>query len=345
MLSQKRTAALPSRRRAEKRPQPSRPDSGAERDDQRSHVYGPVPSRRFGFSLGVDILPFKTCSLNCIYCQLGRTPRQTVRRASYYREKDILAQVRQALASRQPIDYVTFSGSGEPTLNSLIGGLIRRIKKMTSIPVAVLTNSTLLTRRSVRQALLEADVVAPSLDAAKAADFRRVNRPPGSLHIGDIISGLEVFRRQFKGQIWLEVMLVKGINDSDRSISALKKAIARIRPDRVHLNTVVRPPAETGVRPLSPAELDHIRRTLGGNAEVIAGSGKRAPHGKDRDIRSAILAMARRRPVTLTDMTSALGENVSRILFHLERLERQGKVCRLKHGRSVFFRSSDAAAG
>jgi len=302
-----------------------------------------VPSRRFGFSLGVDIIPFKHCSLSCIYCQLGRTRRKTSRRASFYQEEEILAQVREALRSRRPIDFVTFSGSGEPTLNTLLGRVIRRIKSLTSIPVAVLTNGTLLSRPLVRRALLEADVVAPSLDAATPALFRKVNRPPASMKIDEIISGLEKFRRQFKGQIWLEVMLIKGVNDSASAISALKKAISRIHPDKIHLNTVVRPPAEKKARPLSPAALEKIKRTLGERAEIIAEFKKKARPGTEQEIRSAILAMARRRPVTLKDMAVALGENEARLLAHLDFLECRGRIRRLKHGRALFYQSNEQA--
>src|SRR4030042_1638360 len=178
-----------------------------------SHIYGPVPSRRLGFSMGVDILPYKTCSFDCIYCQLGRTGRRSGRRGHFFSSRDILHQIKQAIARSPRIDHITFSGSGEPTLNTGIGDIIRKIKKMTDIPVAVLTNSSFLSRKAARRAPRAAALVVPSLDAATAAAFRRVNRPLPSLKVEDIVGALAMFRREFTGQSWLAIMLVKGIND------------------------------------------------------------------------------------------------------------------------------------
>lgn len=302
-----------------------------------SHVYGPVPSRRLGLSLGVDIVPFKTCTFNCVYCQLGKTARLSGRRGRFFPEPEILAQIRTALDRSPQIDHITFSGSGEPTLNTAIGKLIRKIKAMTDIPVVVLTNSSLLTRRSVRQALLAADIVIPSLDAARAASFRRVNRPLASLKIGEIIRGLEAFRREFKGRLWLEIMLVKGINDSPADIRALKKAIAGIKPDRIQLNTVVRPPAETWARPLSQRSLQKIKKEFGEKAEVIADTRRRRREPAGRNLSEAILAMAARRPVTLSDITSSLGRTERDIRPHLETLLRSKKIRRRRHQGSEYF--------
>jgi wyosine [tRNA(Phe)-imidazoG37] synthetase (radical SAM superfamily) len=304
------------------------------------HVYGPVPSRRLGFSLGVDILPFKTCSLDCVYCQLGPTVQQTIRRRRYFNEEEILAQVRAAIARDRGIDFITFSGSGEPTLNSSLGRLIRRIKKMTSIPVALLTNSTTLTRPSVRQDLLAADVVVPSLDAATAASFRIVNRPHPSLKVAAVIAGLEKFRREFKGQIWLEVMLVRGINDSSGDIAALKKAVSRIKPDRIQLNTVVRPPAEKWARSLTRKALEKIRKELGKGAEVVAEFRKKRASPAEADVKTAILSMVQRRPVTLKDMAFTLGQSKRRLLGHLADLERWGRVSIVRHKGVAYYSRS-----
>jgi wyosine [tRNA(Phe)-imidazoG37] synthetase (radical SAM superfamily) len=312
----------------------------SEKQPEVRHVYGPVPSRRLGFSLGVDIVPFKSCSLSCVYCQLGRTPRKTRRRGKFFDQEEILSQVREALARNQDIDFVTFSGSGEPTLNSSLGTLIRRIKQMTSIPVAVLTNSTLLVRPSVRRALLAADVVVPSLDAATATSFQKVNRPLPSFKVGEVIAGLEKFRREFKGQIWLEVMLVRGINDSPGDIAALKTAISRIKPDRIQLNTVVRPPAERWARPLVAKALEKIRRTLGEKAEVVAEFKKKFQSPTEPDIKSAILSMVERRPVTLKDMAVSLGWSERRLLGHLADLERWGRVSIVRHKGTAYYRRS-----
>jgi wyosine [tRNA(Phe)-imidazoG37] synthetase (radical SAM superfamily) len=302
-----------------------------------SQVYGPVPSRRLGYSLGVDILPFKTCSFDCVYCQLGKTPRRVLRRAKFFASQAILAQIKKALTSGRKIDHITFSGSGEPTLNRDIGKLIREIKKITRIPVAVLTNSSMLFRKSVRQALLAADLVVPSLDAAAAAAFRKVNRPDPSLRLGNIIQGLEQFRREFRGQIWLEVMLVKGVNDSPSDIKALKKAVARIRPDKVQLNTVARPPAEKWARPLSREELDDVRDKLGGRAEVVADFKEMSPCPPPENLEDAVLSMVRRRPVNLKDLAQVLGQDKGSILKILKTLAVRGRIKRVPHARTFYY--------
>ena len=302
-----------------------------------SHIYGPVPSRRLGFSLGVDILPYKTCSFDCIYCQLGRTARRSGRRGRFFSSRVILRQIKQAIARSPRLDHITFSGSGEPTLNIGIGDLIRKIKKMTDYPVAVLTNSSFLTGKAVRRALLAADIVVPSLDAATVAAFRRVNRPLPSLKVEDIAGALAMFRREFKGQIWLEIMLVKGINDSPSDIRALKRAVARIRPDRVQLNTVVRPPAEKWAQPLSRGALNRIKKNLGGRAEIVADFRRRPGSPAVPEIRGAILSMTGRRPVTLEDITSSLGRKEREVRPHLETLLRWQRVSRHKHRGTIYY--------
>jgi len=308
-----------------------------------SHIYGPVPSRRLGFSLGVDILPYKTCSFDCIYCQLGRTGRRSGRRGRFFSSRVILRQIKQAIARSPRIDHITFSGSGEPTLNTGIGDLIRKIKKMTDIPVAVLTNSSFLTGKAVRRALLAADIVVPSLDAATAAAFRRVNRPLSSLKVEDIVGALAMFRREFKGQIWLEIMLVKGINDSPSDIRALKRAVARIRPDRVQLNTVDRPPAENWAQPLSRGALNRIKKNLGGQAEVVVDFRRRPGSPAVPEIRRAILSMAGRRPVTLEDIASSLGRKEREVRPHLETLLRWQRVSRHKHRGTIYYATPAAS--
>jgi wyosine [tRNA(Phe)-imidazoG37] synthetase (radical SAM superfamily) len=305
--------------------------------EMKSFVYGPVPSRRLGFSLGVDILPYKTCSFDCVYCQLGRTPQKSEQRRRFFPSREIVAQIREALSRNQRIDHITFSGSGEPTLNAEIGPLIRQIKKLTSIPVAVLTNSSMLTRKSVRQALLAADLVVPSLDAATVPVFRKVNRPLPSLKLEKIIQSLVQFRREFKGEIWLEIMLVKGVNDSRAEIEALRRAAARIKPDKIHLHTVVRPPAEFWARPLNQKELKEIRVRLGDRVETVAGPKKSAQFPATRDLKKTILAIVRRRPVTLEDMAASLGRAKPAIRPQLESLVRWGRVVRRKHKGVVYY--------
>ncbi len=300
-------------------------------------VYGPVASRRLGFSLGVDIIPFKTCTLDCVYCQLGSTAKTTVRRGSWFPPDEILAQIKAAVDSGQRIDVITFSGSGEPTLSRDIGRLIRAIKKMTSIPVAVLTNATLLTRKDVRCELAAADIVVPSLDAVPAPVFRRVNRPQASLDNRRIIEGLVRFREEFPGELRLEIMLVEGVNDTPAQIRALKAAVARIRPDRIELNTVVRPPADRTARPLSAAALAKIRAQLGPKAEIVASFAGKKQAPASGSLEGSILATVGRRPQTAADIALALGRPLEEVVQALSSLRRHRQVGRLTHGGQTYF--------
>jgi wyosine [tRNA(Phe)-imidazoG37] synthetase (radical SAM superfamily) len=305
--------------------------------NQTTHIYGPVPSRRLGFSLGIDIIPFKTCSLNCIYCQLGPTTQKTIRRKEYFSSSEILSQIKKKISSGQRIDYITFSGSGEPTLNTALGKLIREIKKTTSIPVAVLTNGTLLSRKSVRNALMDADLIVPSLDAASLEIFVKVNRPHHSLKLKEIIEGLQKFRKEFKGSIWLEIMLVKGVNDSPSHIRKLKEAIAKIKPDKVQLNTVFRPPTERYARPLNLKDLEKIKKVFGKNCEIIVEFDREAQKSISENLEGAILSLIQRRPATLADISISLGKHKNEIIKYLNFLLEEGKIKSVIHKDLKYF--------
>ncbi|HHQ44742.1 MAG TPA: radical SAM protein, partial [Candidatus Altiarchaeales archaeon] len=229
------------------------------------HIYGPVPSRRLGFSLGVDLVPHKICSFDCVYCQLGKTTEKTIVRREYVPAGDVVADVKEFLERGKRCDYITLSGSGEPTLNSKTGEIIEAVKSLTGIPVAVLTNGSTMTDSDVRRELSLADVVIPSLDAAVQSLFEKVNRPCRGMRVEDIIAGISEFKKSFSGKVWLEVMLVDGVNDSEEAFRELSRAIGKIKPDKVHLNTVVRPPCERWAKPLSTERLEEIANSL--NAE------------------------------------------------------------------------------
>jgi len=301
------------------------------------YVYGPVPSRRLGFSLGVDIIPFKTCTLDCTYCQLGSTQKTVCRRGSWFPPGEILAQVKEAVESGQKIDVITFSGSGEPTLNRDIGRIIRAIKKMTRIPIVVLTNGTLLTRKEVRRDLAAADIVVPSLDAVSGNLFRRVNRPNRALDPEKIIDGLARFREGFRGEVWLEVMLIRGVNDSPAHIKALRAAADRIRPERIQLNTVVRPPADVQAKPLSPGAMRKIRDALGPRAEIIASFEKRKQAPAAGDFETALLTAVGRRPMTAEDISLSLGRHRDEVIKALSSLRGRRKVREAVHGGKTYF--------
>lgn len=233
------------------------------------YIFGPVVSRRLGISLGVDIVSFKTCTLDCIYCQVGRTICKTIERKQYLLPEKILMELKEVLKAGKKIDYITLSGNGEPTLNSKLGEIIRGIKSITAISIAVITNGTLLTDKNVREELLSADLVMPSLDAATQETFEKIDRPEPSLKIEDIIEGMVEFRKVYSGNLWLEIMLVKGINDNKYELAALKKAIEKIEPDKIQLNTPVRPTCEKELQTLSIQELFAIKEFFGNKCEII----------------------------------------------------------------------------
>ncbi len=236
------------------------------------YIYGPVNSRRLGNSLGLSLTPFKACSFDCVYCQLGRTTNLTVKRKKYININEILSELKAWIKDNKTkakkLDYITFSGMGEPTLNSDIGGLIKAIKKVISVPVAVITNSTFLKDYNLRQSLLSADLIVPSLDAVTQDIFESIDKPKKGIKVEDIIKGLIVLRQEFKGKIWLEVMLVKGINDSIAHINKLKTIISKIKPDRIQINSPVRRTAVAGLEKVSDSRLKQVKKILGSKCEV-----------------------------------------------------------------------------
>jgi wyosine [tRNA(Phe)-imidazoG37] synthetase (radical SAM superfamily) len=291
------------------------------------YIFGPVPSRRLGRSLGIDLVPYKTCTFDCIYCDLGRTTNKTTSRQSFVSPEEIQKELEFTLSvlDKRP-DFITLSASGEPTLNNNIGQIIRGVKEITSIPIAVLTNSSLLSLQEVRDDLLMADVVLPSLDAITPILFEYINRPHPALKIEEIISGLIQFQKEYRGQIWLEILFCRGVNDGKEEIKKLKKAIERIRPYRIQLNTPVRPPAEESAFPLTSAQLEEIKRRLGDKAEII--SEFAAPLGEEfnsvKDIE--ILNLIKRRPCTTEDISKALRLRIDEVVKHLDHLTKAGAI-------------------
>jgi wyosine [tRNA(Phe)-imidazoG37] synthetase (radical SAM superfamily) len=237
------------------------------------YIYGPVKSRRLGLSLGVSLTPYKICDFDCIYCQLGRTRETTVARKEYIRTEEISNELKSWLQNNteeaKSLDYITISGSGEPTLNIKIGEIIKEIKKVAACPVAVITNASLLNDIQVRQALLGADLIIPSLDAVSLEIFRQIDRPHRGIKIEDIINGLAALRKEFRGKIWLEVMIVKGVNDDLAQIRKLKDVIDKIIPDKIQINSPVRTTAEKNVFPADKRKLEKIKKILGDKCEII----------------------------------------------------------------------------
>ncbi len=304
------------------------------------HLFGPVPSRRLGISLGVDLVPRKVCSLDCVYCEVGRTHRLTLER----REYAPLDRVKQELTdyfSRNPDpDYITFSGSGEPTLNTCIGEVLTFIKqKRPRIPVAVLTNGTLLNDPQVRDALMAADVVLPSLDAATEPVFKKINRPHANLTLKTHLTGLMTFRNMFKGRFRLEVFILPGYNDHEDELKALKKVIHELNPECIQLNTLDRPGTVTDLKGASFEELQRIAQYLDpGAAEIIAAAPKRKHMAAYRqDMESAIIETIARRPCTLDDLSTILGLHVSEINKYLDVMTAENKITAVHQNRGIFY--------
>jgi wyosine [tRNA(Phe)-imidazoG37] synthetase (radical SAM superfamily) len=305
-----------------------------------SYLFGPVPSRRLGISLGIDLVPMKTCTLNCIYCECGRTTNLTLERKEYVPFDSVKKELCHYFAHNPNPDYVTFSGSGEPTLNSRIGEVLNYLKDtVPEIPVAVLTNGSLLFQKRVWDEIKDASVVMPSLDAATQKTFEQLNRPHPQLRIEHIVDGFIQFRKVYSGQIWLEVFIVPGLNDTSQELVALKQAIEHIEPDRVQLNTLDRPGPVASVR---AATLQKLREILDfwqlANAEIIAKAPKRRELLSYRtDVESAILETVARRPCTLQDLSDILGLHPSEINKYLDVLETDGKINAVKQKRGFFY--------
>lgn len=306
------------------------------------YVFGPVPSGRLGLSLGLDLVPKKTCTLDCLYCEVGRTTNRTVRRSRAHPAEDVLEELAAFLPEwEERLDYITLAGSGEPTLNAGIGQIIDEVKAMTSVSLAVLTNGTLLNREDVRQDLAKADVVLPSLDTCREETFRLLNRPHPDLDLPAVIKGLTRFRAGFGGRVWLEVLLAAGINDRPEELEALALAVDEIKPDKVQLNTVYRPPADGRAQPLGPDELAAAAGFFRQRVEVAARFSKDRKKADPGRIGLEVLSLLGRRPCTREDVADALGLSAKRVSRELGRLEQSGLIRFEEHDEKLFFRRVD----
>ncbi len=291
------------------------------------YVFGPVPSRRLGRSLGVDLIPFKTCTYDCLYCQVGRTTDSTIERKEYVPVAAVLDEIDRKIAAGCAADYITFSGSGEPTLHSGIGRVIISLKEKTNIPVAVITNGSLLWDEDVRKDLMKADLVIPSLDAGNQEMFERVNRPHSNISFEKMVDGIESFTARFPGKVWLEIFLLDGLT-TDADVERIAACARRINPDAVQLNTAVRPTAEESARPIDEARMREMAGIFGERAEVIAAfeADREAAVPPEKPTGNDILDMLRRRPCSIDDIAAGLGIPVEESLAHIETLLNEGRI-------------------
>jgi len=302
------------------------------------YLYGPVPSRRLGRSLGMDLVPHKICTYDCIYCQIGKTTEKTLLRKEYVPEKEVLEELKIFLTEgSSSIGYLSLSGSGEPTLHSKIRSIIRGIKEITTIPVAVITNGSLLCESEVREDLLQADVVLPSLDGVSPEVFLKTNRPHLQLSAERVIEGIVEFRKIYKGKIWLEILFCKGVNNTQEEIQKMKGAIERIQPDLIHLNTVVRPPSEDWVKPLSQKEMEEIKAFFGERASIISEFDRHLTYVTKEDIKDGILRILKRRPLSLVDLSKWMGIPQKELEEEITSLSQEGRIKSRLHADSIYY--------
>ena len=305
------------------------------------HLFGPVPSRRLGMSLGIDLVPSKVCTLNCIYCECGETNNLTISRKEYIKYEAIVKELEEYFKNNPDPDYFTFSGSGEPTLNSCIGKVLNFIKtERPNVPIAVLTNGTLLHRKKVRSELLSADLVLPSLDAATLNAFQKINLPHEKLSIEKHIQGLIDFRREFKGQIWLEAFILPSYNDDEENLRKMKEILIQISPDKIQLNTLDRPGCISNIRSATESELLKIIDLWNiPKVEIVSSVlSRKKPIAYRKDIKNTILETIKRRPCTINDLAEILNLRIAEVNKYLRILEQEKYIESLKQERGMFFR-------
>jgi len=311
---------------------------------QYSRLFGPVHSRRLGRSLGIDLVPFKTCTYNCVYCECGPTTVESIERREFFPIREVLAELRDYLSGSPELDFITFSGSGEPTLSSSIGEVIRFLKdSYPAYRIAVLTNGSLLSRSDVREELLPADVILPTLSSVFDDTFRQIHRPSPGISAMQIVEGLECFRKEYAGEIWLEVFVIPDINTRPEELDGLRVAIERIRPDRVQLNTLDRPGSAAWVQPASPEELERIRGLLGLTGieavepvryDLSSGS---TMTGEWSDAVNRVRELIRRRPCTLDDISASTGLPRRGILKILREIQAGSIIEEKREDRGIFY--------
>lgn len=304
------------------------------------YLFGPVPSRRLGISLGLDLVPKKVCSIDCVYCEVGKTTKLSVERKAYIESEKIIGELKHYLENNPNPDYITITASGEPTLNENLGEILQFIKHDNpGISVALITNGTLLHDKKVREAMMDVDLVLPSLDAASEEVFRKINRPHKDLDFEQYIKGLIDFCNEFKGKIWLEVFILPGYNDSENELTELKKLILKIKHDSVQLNTLDRPGTVANLRGATQNELQGVINFWQlDNVEIIA---KPKQANKElsyrKDIENAILETISRRPCTLEDLSTILGMCNEEVSKCLKVLDGKNQILKLEQERGVFY--------
>lgn len=289
------------------------------------YIYGPVPSRRMGLSVGISPIAEGHCNYSCIYCQLGRTRNMTNERKRYFDHRDIVEEFKLYLSKDIKFDVATIVGDGEPLLYADLGILIDELKLLTDKPIALITNGSLLFDSKVREDLKNADIILPSLDATDEEMFKKINRPHGSIKFDDVIRGLQIFSNEYKGQLWIETMIVEGINDNRKFFLDLKELLGTIKYHKLYINSPVRPPAETYVKQVSKDVIEEAVSILGGiSIDKLASEGF---YSKVEDDYEAVLSIVRRHPMNQFEIKSFIEQRgKSDIKDFFEKLNNDDKI-------------------
>lgn len=302
------------------------------------HIFGPVPSRRLGMSLGVDLMPHKTCTFDCVYCESGATTCSTMKQDEYVPLNLIKTELEAFLSGSPKLDFITFSGSGEPTLHSGIGEIIRFLKSAyPQYKIAILTNGALLFKPHVRRQILNADLVKVSLDAASEEVFIHINRPCPGLELSHIIDGLIDFRKEFAKKFWVELFIVPGVNDKRAELLKIKKILALLKPDKIQLNTLDRPGTESWVTAVNKGSMENIASFFY-DAEIIKYFNTVQNNSvHDGNLPERLLSTIRRRPCTAEDVARSLGIQVDEVCKHLDAFVENGKIKKKDMPRGIFY--------
>ena len=303
------------------------------------HLFGPVPSRRFGRSLGVDLTPYKTCSFDCIFCQLGRTTNKTVARREYVPTGEVIDELGDWLKSGSSADYITLSGSGEPTLHSGFGDILEFIRGTGTVPAVLLTNGTMFYLPEVRNAAVLANVVKVSLSAWDQLSFEQINRPDGALTLEGVVEGIRSFRSEFTGKLWVEVFFVQKTNTARADASGIADLVKTIGPDRVHINTAVRPASEQCVVSVPRKDLKELTALFDPPAEVIAEFSSGISKFTEAT-ESDILAMLQRRPCTMEQIGQVFAMHRNEVSKYVGKLTREGRIQKQTRGENTYYMGS-----
>ncbi len=305
------------------------------------YIYGPVPSRRLGKSLGIDPIPSKTCNYQCIYCQLGKTTNFTNIRKNYFPKKEIIAEMEKAIKlNENKFDYITFVGSGEPTLYKDLKDLILRAKDLSKKPVCVITNGSLIHQKEVQNALMCSDVVLPSLDAGDEKSFLKINRPHPTINFEKLIQGFIDFKKGFSGKFWIEVMLMKGINDTKEELLKIKEKLDLIKPDRIDINVPIRPPVEKWVKIPDKNIISDLNVIFDNYTNInFPEEGVFRIYSYDFD--KEVLSILERHPMRqaqIIESFSSSSFDEDKIISNLKKLKSEKKIKEILYNKQIFWK-------